>query len=95
VEILRPVDTPLLFIRSARAWSSHPRNYFEIEQISVKLGQFLFGKSLDFAWCHLAVQASALDAALVRVRNPDFSMLTEITLALMESLRTKEVEWLE
>jgi hypothetical protein len=95
ISALRPADTPLLFTRSVKAWNSHPRNYCEIEQFSSRVGEYLFGRTLDFAWCHLAVQASVLGEALAQVRNSDLSVLAEIVLDLMDSLRVKEVDWLE
>jgi hypothetical protein len=86
--------TPLLFQRSARAWATHPTNYRELEGLLTTAGRLLFGESLDFAWCHLAVGAGQLREIMPHVRNPDLSMLAEMALLLRGTLRTQEVDWL-
>jgi hypothetical protein len=91
---LRSEDLPLIFQRSAIAWSSHPRNYFEIESFVTTIGRILFGRSLDYAWCHLVVQASQLTEILPLVRNADLSMVAEMILLLQADIKSKEVDWL-
>lgn len=86
--------TPRLFQRSAQAWATHPTNYRELEGLLTTAGRLLFGESLDFAWCHLAVGAGQLREIMPRVRNPDLSMLAEMVLLLRGTLRTQEVDWL-
>ena len=88
-------DTPMLFVRSKAAWQSHPQNYYAIEQFATQAGQFLFGQSLDFTWCHLAVQASQLAEIMPGVTAQDLSMLAEMVLYLNEVIKVKEVDWLE
>lgn len=88
------VHVPLLFQRSETAWNTHPQNYREIEQIATKVGKILFNKSLDFAWCHLAIQIQQLKEILPHIRKRDFSILAEITLLLKDQLKTKNVDWL-
>jgi len=85
---------PLLFQRSETAWNTHPQNYREIEQIATKVGKILFSKSLDFAWCHLAIQVQQLKEMLPHIRKRDFSILAEIILLLKDQLKTKNVDWL-
>ena len=94
IKSLRPADLPLIFERSAAAWQTHPRNYHEIESIVTTVGKILFGKSLDYAWCHLVVQASQLREILPQVRNPDLSMVAEMILFLQANIKTKQVDWL-
>ena len=94
VNSLRSEDLPLIFQRSAIAWSSHPRNYFEIESFVTTIGRILFGRSLDYAWCHLVVQASQLTEILPLVRNADLSMVAEMILLLQADIKSKEVDWL-
>jgi hypothetical protein len=90
-----PLGMPaLLFCRSERAWRTHPRNYREIEQFTTQVGEFLFGKTLDFAWCHLKVRSSRLKKVLDQVHNSDLSVLAEITLGLLDVLEVKWVDWL-
>lgn len=95
VSSIEPNDTPLIFSRSATAWASHPRNYSEIEQFATTAGQWLFGKRLDFAWCHLAICASQLAEIVARIHHGDLSMLAEITLAIREGVTMRDVDWLE
>ena len=91
---VRPEDTPLLFQRSPAAWATHPRNYFELEQSVTAAGERLLGKSLDFAWCHLAVRASCLRELLPRVVRHDLSMMAELALLLRDEVNTRDVDWL-
>ncbi len=87
-------DVPLIFERSTKAWQTHPRNYFEIESFVTTFGKILFGRSLDYAWCHLVAKAAQLERTLPLVRNPDLSMVAEMVLHLQSDIRTKEVDWL-
>ncbi len=84
----------MLFTRSDTAWMSHPQNYYAIEQFATQAGQYLFGKSLDFAWCHLAVQASQLAEIMPGVTTQDLSLLAEMVLYLEEAIKVKAVDWL-
>jgi hypothetical protein len=94
VSSLRPEDLPLIFQRSVSAWQTHPRNYFEIENIVTEVGKLLFGRPLDYAWCHLVVQASRLKEIMSMVRQHDLSMVTEMILLLQSDIKTKDVDWL-
>ena len=87
-------ELPLIFQRSAKAWGTHPQNYYEIEHFVTTIGKLLFGKSLDYAWCHLVVPAAQLAEILPRVKNPDLSMVSEMVLRLQADIKTKEVDWL-
>jgi len=94
VSSLRSEQTPLIFQRSAAAWRTHPRNYFEIERFVTTIGEILFGRSLDYAWCHLVAQASRLKEIMPRVGNRDLSMVTEMILYLQPDIKTRDVDWL-
>lgn len=87
-------DTPLIFQRSAAAWETHPRNYHNLEQMVTKAGEWLFGKSLDFAWCHLALQAHQLQQILPLLTRRDLAMFCELVLVLRDEFKTKDVDWL-
>jgi hypothetical protein len=87
-------ETPLIFSRSEKAWATHPRNYYEIESMVTTAGRGLFKKELDFAWCHLVVQAGRLQRVLPSVRNHDLSMVAELVLGMKDEVKTKEVDWL-
>jgi hypothetical protein len=88
------IDTPLMFHRSEVAWRTHPQNYRDIEMMATRAGEWLFGRTLDFAWCHLAIRAGLLHSILSDVRNADISMLAEMTLLLRDELESKAVDWL-
>jgi hypothetical protein len=94
IRSVRPEQTPLIFQRSQAAWQTHPRNYQEIEPMVTLAGQWLFGVALDFAWCHLALQAQQLAAVMPHVRRKDISMVAEMLLPLRHRARTREVDWL-
>jgi len=88
-------ESPLIFLRSEAAWATHPGNYRAAEQMATTAGQLLFGRTLDFAWCHLVLRADALGAIIPRTRRPDMSMVAEIVVQAMEQrIRTKDVDWL-
>ncbi len=94
VNSLRAADVPLIFQRSARAWQTHPKNYFEIETFITRMGSLLFDRELDFAWCHLAIRSDQLQALMPQVRQSDWRMVAEMILLLLKQLRTREVDWL-
>jgi hypothetical protein len=94
IQAVRPEDTPLIFQRSKAAWDTHPSNYRELEAILTHVGRLLFKKDLDFAWCHLAIQARQLAAVLPYLKNTDLSLLAEIVVRLRDQARTQDVDWL-
>lgn len=94
VNSLRPDQLPLIFQRTATAWRTHPRNYYEIESFVTSIGKILFGVSLDYAWCHLVVPACRLKEIMPKVRNRDLSMVTEMILLLQSDIKIREVNWL-
>ncbi len=85
---------PLLYQRSAVAWEMHPNNYREMESFLTRVGESLLGRSLDFAWCHLAVRARRLGEILPQIQSHDLSILAEIVLLLKDEIRTQDVDWL-
>lgn len=94
VDALSDADIPLIFQRSEAAWETHPQNYRELEEIVTIMGRHLFGKELDYAWCHLVVRAGQLRDVMSRVKNPDMSMVAEMIVYLQQDIRTREVDWL-
>jgi hypothetical protein len=87
-------DTPLVFERTPAAWQTHPQNYVEIEQFATRIGELLLGKPWDYGWCHLALTARQLKAALPGVKKSDLSMVAEILLLVQPLPRAKAVDWL-
>jgi hypothetical protein len=94
IDSLSHADVPLIFQRSQIAWETHPQNYRELEGLVTKVGRNLFGKDLDYAWCHIAVPAGELREIMPLVRNPDLSMVAEMIFYLQENIHTREVDWL-
>lgn len=94
VDSLLPEDTPLIFHRSAQAWGTHPSNYAEIETFASRMGLILFGKWLDYGWCHMVVQARHLLDIMPGIKTPDLSMVAEMVTHLQHDIHTRDVDWL-
>jgi len=86
--------SPLIFQRSARAWNTHPTIYRKLEHMVTDLGELLFGQTLDFAWCHLAVETQDLRRILSEVKHPGIEMVAEIIIHLRDHIHTRDVDWL-
>jgi hypothetical protein len=86
---------PVLFQRSPRAWDTHPRTYHAIEAMITRAGEVLFGSTLDYAWCHLAIRAGRLARLLQQVEGiPDYTFMTLMVMLLREEIITRDVDWL-
>jgi hypothetical protein len=94
VDSLSDNDVPLIFQRSQTAWETHPQNYRELEGIVTTVGRNLFGRELDYAWCHIVVRAGQLHKIMPLVKNPDLSMVAEMIFYLQDNIRTRDVDWL-
>ena len=76
------------------AWETHPQNYCEIEGIVTTVGRSLFGRELDYAWCHIVLRTGQLREIMPLVRNPDLSMVAEMIFYLQDDIQTRDVDWL-
>ena len=94
VDTLAADDLPLIFQRSQAAWETHPKNYRDIEEMVTTVGRHLFGQDLDYAWCHLVVQAGQLREIMPHVQNLDLSMVAEMIYYLQATVKTRAVDWL-
>jgi hypothetical protein len=94
VAALTIADLPLIFQRSEVAWVTHPQNYRVIEGMVTTVGRHLFGRELDYAWCHIVVQAAQLRKVMPLVKNTDLSMVAEMIFYLQGHIQTREVDWL-
>lgn len=94
IQALPASQTPMIYQRSSLAWDTHPRNYRDIECMITRVGEWLFNKTIDFAWCHMAVRAGLLAEVLPRTHQTDLSLVAEMALEMLNSLHTKEVDWL-
>ena len=68
-----------------KAWSTHHQNYAAIEQFATTVGELLFGRRLDFTWCHLAITAARLPGVVTQAGSHDLSVLAEMTLAIAKT----------
>ena len=94
VGAVMPAEAPILYHRSAEAWSTHPAKYHKIEGMVTALGEVLFGKTIDFGWCYMVATAAGFQYALDRTHHERISMVAEIALALRDKLQTRDVDWL-
>ncbi len=94
IDSLTDEHIPLIFQRSRQAWETHPQNYRELETLVTAVGQNLFGRELDYAWCHLVVSASQLRKIIPLVKNPDLSMVAEMVFHMQAEIKTRDVDWL-
>ena len=94
VDAVSRQDLPLIFQRSQAAWETHPQNYRDIEAMISTAGYHLFGRELDYAWCHIVIQAGQLRNVMPLVTSPDLSMVAEMIFHLQDHIQTREVDWL-
>jgi hypothetical protein len=94
VDSLSTEDLPLIFQRSGSAWETHPQNYRDLEGLVTTVGKHLFGRELDYAWCHIVARAGQLREIMPLVKNPDLSMVAEMIFYLQDKIQTRQVDWL-
>ena len=94
IDSLTATDVPLIFQRSEFAWATHPENYRQLEGIVTTVGKNLFGRELDYAWCHIAAPAKQLRKIMPKVKNPDLSVVAEMIFYLQDNVHTRNVDWL-
>jgi hypothetical protein len=84
------------FERTPYAWSTHPDNYREIEQMVSRLGEWLLGINIEFGLCGLALQAQSAETLLAHSTCPSMEILGEwILLAAKHGIpiAAKQVDW--
>jgi GR25 family glycosyltransferase involved in LPS biosynthesis len=96
-DILRTPKNLILFERTAKAWKTHPRNYFTAENTANEFGRLLTGKYLELATCGFLITPKLAKKILPLSIANSFSAGTEwIMQALM--LREKPIiikcDWL-
>ncbi len=94
IDSLTADDLPLIFQRSQHAWDTHPKIYRRVERIVTTVGKNLFGLELDYAWCHLVVQAEQLGRIIPLVSHPEISMVAEMVYYMQDDIKTRDVDWL-
>lgn len=88
------LQVPTLFLRSKKAWDTHPKNYFACESMMTSVGKVLFGKELDFAWNHITIKNRVLGEMIKEIKYKDIRFYAQFVLSLKDVLRTKKVDWL-
>jgi len=94
IDSLTASDLPLIFQRSELAWETHPQVYRRIEGIATAVGKNLFGFELDYAWCHLVVQAKQLREIIPLITLENISMVGEMIYYMQNNIKTRDVDWL-
>ena len=94
IDSLTAGNLPLIFQRSRLAWETHPQNYRELETMVTTVGKNLFGRELDYAWCHIVVRAGQLLGIMSLVKNLDLSMVAEMIFHMQGNVQTRDVDWL-
>ena len=91
---LTPEQTPMIFERSQAAWRTHPRKYREFEDMVSTAGRLLFGRSLDYAWCHIALPAQQLLQIIPTITRRDMAHVAEYILPIRDEAMRTAVDWL-
>jgi hypothetical protein len=94
IDSLSTADLPLIFQRSDSAWGTHPQNYRDLEGLVTTVGRHLFGRELDYAWCHIVARAGQLREVMSLVKNLDLSIVAEMIFYLQADVKTRGVDWL-
>jgi hypothetical protein len=92
VDSLSAEELPIIFQRSEYAWATHPKGYRTLEGIVTAVGRNLFGRELDYCWCHMVATAEQLGRVIPFVKNPDISMVAEIIYYLRDEIHTRDVD---
>lgn len=87
-------ECPTLFVRSPKAWATHPKNYYAVESMLNVAGKILFDRNLDYAWCHLVLTAGQLKLVLPKLTPHSPAFFTQLLLPLRNTVQTKKVDWL-
>jgi hypothetical protein len=87
----------ILFERSELAWSRHPDNYREIEQVTNRLGRYLVGKEIELASCGIGLTAELAGRLMEMSTEESYSAGTEWIFCaqlLGEKPIIKKTDWL-
>jgi hypothetical protein len=87
----------MVFERTAAAWATHPASYKEVESMSTRLGELLYGPTVDWCPCALIFSADVSRGILAGSTNPSYAVWTEwLLLAARQgaAIASTEVDWL-
>lgn len=87
----------MVFERTPAAWATHPASYQEVEGMTTRLGELLFGSTVDWCPCALIFSADLSRGILAESNNPTYAVWAEwLLLAAQQgaSIASTEVDWL-
>lgn len=87
----------MVFERTPAAWATHPANYKEVEGMTTRLGELLFGSSVDWCPCALIFSATIAQSIVPQSNNPTYAVWAEWLLLSAQqgaTITTTEVDWL-
>lgn len=90
------INKPVLYVRSKKAWGTHPKNYWAIESMVDILGEKLFGRYLDFCYCQIGIRKEELAGVLPKIGKDkrNFLFCGELILGLLDRWEVVETDWL-
>jgi len=87
----------MVFERTPTAWATHPANYHEVEGMTTRLGELLFGSTVDWCPCALLLGADLARLIVHESNNSTYAVWTEWLLLAARhgsSIASTEVDWL-
>ena len=87
----------MVFERTPAAWATHPANYKEVEGMTSRLGELLFGSTVDWCACALIFGADVSRAIVKSSNNHSYAVWAEwLLLAAQQgaTIASTEVDWL-
>lgn len=87
----------LVFERTPAAWQTHPVNYKEVEGMTTRLGELLFGSTVDWCPCALILSAPIALGIVEQSVNSTYAVWAEwLLLAARQGapIASTEVDWL-
>jgi hypothetical protein len=87
----------MVFERTPAAWATHPASYKEVEGMTTRLGELLYGSVVDWCPCALILSAAISRAIVQDSNNLTFAVWAEwLLLAAQQgtTITSTEVDWL-
>jgi hypothetical protein len=97
-DVLRYQDQAcMVFERTPAAWATHPANYKEVEDMTTRLGELLFGSTVDWCACALVFGAAICRHIIQESRIDTYAVWPEWLLIAAKHgapIASTEVDWL-
>jgi hypothetical protein len=87
----------LVFERTPAAWATHPSNYKEVEGMTTRLGELLYGSRVDWCPCALILSADIARDIVQQSNNSTYAVWAEWLLLSAKqgaTIAATEVDWL-